>query len=100
MGAADVAIALESAGSTLGDWAVALAGGDVRDASRALVYARRSRLHARTSIIIGVAPGVAGALAISFGLLPPAYAPLAVLIGSIGSHLHMRAVDTPEQEDL
>lgn len=95
LGAADVAVALESAGTTLGDWAVALAGDDIRDATRALVAARRSRLHARASIVIGLAPGIAGALAIAFGLLPPAYAPLAVLVGSVGTHLHMRAA-TPE----
>lgn len=99
LASADVAVALESAGSTLGDWAVTLAGDDVRDASRALVTARRSRVHARASIVIGVAPGVAAALAIAFGLLPPAYAPLAVLVGSIASHLHLRAVDPPDQGD-
>ena len=96
LAAADVAIALESAGSTLGDWSVALAGDDVRDASQALVTARRARTHARASIVIGLAPGIAGALAIAFGLLPPAYAPLAVLVGSIASHLHLRAVDPPD----
>ena len=97
MSAADVAVALETAGSTLGDWAVAMAGEDVRDASRSLVLARRTRSHARTSIILSLAPGVAGALAIAFGLLPAAYAPLAVLLGSIASHLHLRAIDAPER---
>jgi cation transport ATPase len=91
--AADVGVALESAGSTLGDWAVNLAGDDVRDAARALVSARRSRMHARMSIVIGLAPGIASGLAIAFGLLPPAYAPLAVLISSVGTHLHLRAVE-------
>jgi len=99
LSAADVAVALESAGSTLGEWAVTLAGDDVRDAARALVSARRSRMHARTAIVIGLAPGVAGALAIAFGLLPPAYAPLAVLVGSIATHLHMRAVEPSDQDE-
>lgn len=96
--AADVGVALESAGSTLGDWAVNLASDDVRDAARALVAARRSRTHARMAMVIGLAPGIASGLAIAFGLLPPAYAPLAVLISSVGTHLHMQAVEPTERE--
>ncbi|MCU0690482.1 MAG: HAD-IC family P-type ATPase [Polyangiaceae bacterium] len=98
LGAADVAVALSAAGSTLGEWSVTLASDDVRDAAWSVVTARRTRSHARASVMISLAPGVAGALAIAFGLLPPAYAPLAVLLGSIASHLHVRAVDSPEPQ--
>lgn len=99
LGAADVAVVLEAAGSTLGAFSVTLASDDVRDAAGALVAARRARLHARMAIVIGLAPGVASALAIAFGLLPPAYAPLAVLISAVGTHLHLRAAD-PSQHDV
>lgn len=98
LSAADVAVVLEAAGSSVGDWSVTLASDDVRDAAGALVAARRARLHARMAIILGLAPGVASALAIAFGLLPPAYAPLAVLISAVGTHLHLRAAD-PSQHD-
>jgi cation transport ATPase len=90
--AADVSIALEAAGSTMGEWSVTLGGDDVRDAARAVVLARRTRNHARTSLVVGLVPGVAAALSIAFGLLPAAYAPLAVLVGAIAAHLHARSV--------
>ena len=93
--AADVAIVLEGAGSTLGNWPVSLAADDVRDASRALVWAKHARAQARWSIIIGLAPGIAAGLSIAFGLLPPAYAPLAVLASSVCSYLQIRAVEPP-----
>lgn len=100
LGAADVAVALEAAGTTLGEWAVRLAGDDVRDAARAVVSARRARGHARTALVISLAPGIAAALVIAFGLLPPSYAPLAVLLGSVAAHLHVRAVHSPDEEPL
>ncbi|MBI5538183.1 MAG: cation-translocating P-type ATPase [Deltaproteobacteria bacterium] len=98
LGAADVAVALEAAGSTLGEWSVALAGDDVRDAARALVSARRTRVHARTALGLGLAPGIACALAIAFGLVPAPYAPLAMLVGAILAYLHARAVDIPDRD--
>lgn len=98
LSAADVAIVLEAAGSAVGDWSVTLASDDVRDAADGLVAARRARLHARAAMFLGLAPGVASALAIAFGLLPPAFAPLAVLVSAVGTHLHLRAV-APSQHD-
>lgn len=97
LGAADVAVALEAAGSPMGEWAVMLAGDDVRDAARAVVGAKRARNQARTALVIGLAPGIAAALAIAFGLLPPAYSPLAVLLGAIGASLYARGVEDPAQ---
>ncbi len=97
LGAADVAVALEAAGSTMGEWAVMLAGDDVRDAARAVVLAKRSRNQARTALVVGLAPGIASALAIAFGLLPPAYSPLAVLLGSIGASLYARGLEERTQ---
>lgn len=89
---ANVSVALQAAGSTLGDWTVGLATDDVRQAAWALVCAKRARTQARVSMVIGLVPGIAAALVISFGLLPPAYAPLAVLISSVAAYLHLRAV--------
>ncbi len=98
LAAADVSVALDAAGSTLGEWTVALAGDDVRDAARALVWARRMRNHARTALVLSLGPGVAAALAIAFGLLPVAYAPLTALLGAAAAHLHAKAVQAPEHE--
>jgi len=97
LGAADVGVALDAAGSTVGDWAVMLAGDDVRDAARAIVGAKRTRAHARTALVIALAPGIAASLAIAFGLLPAAYSPLAVLLGAIGATLYGRGVEQPSQ---
>ena len=47
LGAADVAVALGAAGSTPGEWAVALASDDVRDAATALAIAHQARERAR-----------------------------------------------------
>jgi Cu+-exporting ATPase len=93
LGAADVAVAMDAAGSTSGEWAVTLAGDDVRDAARAVVGARRTRRQAQTSFVIAVAPGIAASLAIAFGLVPAAYSPLAVLLGAIGASLYARGTD-------
>jgi cation transport ATPase len=98
LGAADVAVALEAAGSTLGEWSVVLAGDDVRDAARALVSARRTRAQARTAVGLGLAPGAFCALAIAFGLIPAPYAPLSTLAGAILAYLHARAVDIPDRD--
>jgi cation transport ATPase len=94
----DVAVALEAAGSTMGEWSIALAGDDVRDAARAVVWAHRTRVHARVALGLSLAPGVACALATAFGLIAAAYAPLAMLAGSILAVLHARAVDVPDRD--
>ncbi|MCL2825701.1 MAG: HAD family hydrolase, partial [Polyangiaceae bacterium] len=96
--AAGVSVALDAAGAASGDWSIALASDDVREASGALIGAKRVRAVARVALVLGLAPSIASTLAIAFGLLPPAYAPLAVLVGAVMIHLHLRAVD-PSQQD-
>jgi len=98
LAAGDVAVALDAAGSTMAEWATTLAGDDVRDAARSLVMARSSRARARTALALGVAPGVAAALAIAFGLVPAPYAPLGMLVGGLLMYLHARAMDAPDRE--
>jgi P-type Cu+ transporter len=77
-----------AAGSAPGEWSVALASDDVRDATLALTVPRKCRERARLALGLGVSAQAAAALAIAFGLAPPAIAPvLAVLaaaaVGSI-----------------
>lgn len=88
LGAADVAVALGAAGSTPGDFAVSLASDDVRDAALSLALAHRARLEARAGVAIAVAPALLGSTVIAFGLLPPAYAPIASLLGGVLAVLH------------
>jgi Cu+-exporting ATPase len=90
LGAADVAVALRAAGSTPGDFAVTLASDDVRDGALSLALAHKTRLEARVGLGIAVVPALVGAGIISFGILPPAYAPLASLLGGVMAVAHAR----------
>jgi cation transport ATPase len=90
LGAADVAVALRAAGSAPGELAVTLASDDVRDGALALALANRTRLEARVALGIAVVPALIGAAIISFGILPPAYAPLAALLGGAMAVAHAR----------
>lgn len=91
--AADVAVALGAAGSAPGDFAVSLASDDVRDAALSLALAHRARIEARVSLALAAAPALFGSAAIAFGLLPPAYAPIASLLGGVVAIVHARALD-------
>ncbi|MBK8253984.1 MAG: HAD-IC family P-type ATPase [Polyangiaceae bacterium] len=106
---ADVAVALGAAGSAKptstpatpappklaapGDFAVTLASDDVRDAALALALARRVRTEARVGVAIAAVPALIGSVAVAFGLLPPAYAPIASLLGSVMATVHARALE-------
>ena len=93
LGAADVSVALAAAGSTPGEFAVSLASDDVRDAALSLALAHRTRLEARVALALTVVPALLGAGVIAVGLLPPAYAPIAALLGGIVAVVHARALD-------
>lgn len=93
LGAADVSVALGAAGSSPGDFAVALASDDVRDAALSLALAHRTRLEARVALALTVAPALVGAAVVAVGLLPPAYAPIAALLGGMVAVVHARALD-------
>ncbi len=83
LGAADVAIAMSSAGGTPGEWTVQLASDDVRDAAFAISLARATRDRARVSLVSGLVPPALALLAVGFGLAPLAVAPLAAALGAV-----------------
>jgi cation transport ATPase len=90
LGAADVAVAMGAAGSTPGEWAVALAGDDVRDAAEALALARATRARVWNTVALAATPGLAALLTIGFGIAPLAVAPLASLLGAVAVAVHAR----------
>ena len=94
LGAADVAVAMSAAGSTPGEWAVALASDDVRDAARALAIPHAARDRARVAIALGATPGIVALLAIGFGIAPLAVAPLAALAGALAVGVRAREAAT------
>jgi cation transport ATPase len=93
LSAAQVAVAMPAQGGASGEWGIMLASDDVRDGALAISLARRTKNEARTGLIMAMAPGTLLALAVAFGLLPPAYAPLAALFGAAAAALHARATD-------
>ncbi len=85
LGAADIAVAMASAGATPGEWSVALASDDVRDSAFALKVARALRDRARTALLVGFAPSAVTALALAFGVVPLSLAPIAVVAGTLAA---------------
>ena len=90
LAAADVAVAMSAAGGTPGEWAIALASDDVRDAAQALAIPHAARARIAWTIAMGTAPGLTAMLAIAFGVAPLASAPLAALLGAVMTALHAR----------
>ena len=91
LGAADVSVAMSSAGATPGEWTIALASDDVRDAALALSLAHTTRDRARLALAFGLVPPVLATLAIAFGLAPLAVAPLAAILGTAAALTHAKA---------
>jgi Cu+-exporting ATPase len=90
LGAADVAVAMGAAGSTPGEWAVALASDDIRDAAAAITIPHATRDRVRVCIALGASPVILAVLAIGFGVAPLAVAPLAALAGTLAVAVHAR----------
>jgi Cu+-exporting ATPase len=90
LGAGDVSIAMGAAGSTPGEWTVALASDDVRDAAMSLSIPHAAKARVRVAIVLGVMPGLVALLAIFFGVAPLAVAPLATLVGAVAVAVHAR----------
>jgi Cu+-exporting ATPase len=90
LSAGDVSVALGAAGSTPGEWSVALASDDVRDAARALSIAHETRDRAKIALVVGLSPAIVAVLAIAFGVAPLAVAPLAALAGAVAALVHAK----------
>jgi Cu+-exporting ATPase len=90
LGAADVAVAMRAAGSTPGEWAVALASDDVRGAAMALAIPHATRARVRVAMALGAIPGLVALLAVGFGVAPLAIAPLAAFVGAVAVAVHAR----------
>jgi Cu+-exporting ATPase len=90
LGAADVAVAMGAAGSTPGEWAVALASDDIRDAAAAITIPHATRDRVRVCIALGASPVILAVLAIGFGVASLAVAPLAALAGTVAVAVHAR----------
>jgi P-type E1-E2 ATPase len=95
LAAADVAVAMGAAGSTMGDWGVVVAGDDVRDAALALVIPHTARERARLTLVLGATPGIAALFAIGFGVAPLALAPIGALIGALAVSVQTREERVP-----
>lgn len=83
LAAADVAVALRSAGSTSADWGVQLATDDVRDAAFALHAARDCLRRARVDLALAALPGIALAAVSALGMLPAVWVPVLGTAGSL-----------------
>jgi Cu+-exporting ATPase len=94
LGAADVSIAMSAAGSAPGEWGVALASDDVRDAALALTVPRACRERAKTAALIGAAAQIVVGLGIAFGLAPPAIAPVIAVIAGASALAFVREPTT------
>lgn len=93
LGAADVAVALGAAGAPSAEWGISLASEDVRDAALSLALAKRSRAEARAGFALAAVPPLVGAAIVGVGILPPAFVPLASLLGGAMGIAHSRAID-------
>jgi P-type E1-E2 ATPase len=82
LGAADISVAMCSAGATPGEWMVALASDDVRDGALSLGIASSTRERARSVLAFGAVPCVLALLALGFGLAPAVIAPVGVVVGT------------------
>ena len=82
LGAADVSVALASAGSISAEWNVQLATDAIRDAAFAIAVAGRARREARLGVLVAVLPGVVGVATMAVGALSPAVTPLLALLGT------------------
>lgn len=82
LGAADVSVALASAGSISAEWNVQLATDAIRDAAYAIAVAGRARREARIGVLVAVLPGVIGVATMAVGASSPAVAPILALLGT------------------
>jgi Cu+-exporting ATPase len=92
LGAANVAVAMDAAGATPGEWAVALASDDVSHAADALVIPRTANAQAKVASALALAPAIFAVLAIAFSVAPLALGPVAALVGALAAALYLRSL--------
>jgi Cu+-exporting ATPase len=90
LGAADLAIAMEAAGSAPNEWGVSLASDDVRDAALALTIARSARERAWKALVIGGISQAAVAIGVAFSVAPPALVPVICVLAALAAGLDSR----------
>jgi Cu+-exporting ATPase len=83
LAAADVAVALRSAGSTSADWGIQLGADDVRDAAFALHAARDCLRNARIDLALAALPTFALASLAALGMLPAVWVPVLAAAGPL-----------------
>ena len=83
LAAADVAVALRSAGSTSADWGIQLATDDVRDAAFALHSARDCLRLARIELALAALPAFVLAGPAALGMLPAVWVPVLATAGAL-----------------
>lgn len=93
LAAAEISIALASAGSSAAEWSIQLADDDVRDAALAVRLAHDGRREARLGLLLTMGGGIAGAAAVGFGIAGPCFAPLASLAGTFVAYWRLRATE-------
>ena len=82
LSAADVSVALDSAGGAAAEWSVQLASDDVRDGAFAIRLAHGCRRAAWTGLAWSTGPGLGAALLMALGLAPVTAPALAAALGA------------------
>jgi cation transport ATPase len=93
LSAAEVSVALGSAGASSAEWSIQLASDDVRDAAYAVRLAHRCRREARLGLTLTLVPGLVAVLAVAFNVAPAALAPVAAVLGTVAALMRYRAVE-------
>ncbi len=91
LSAADVSVALNSAGSSSAEWSIQLASDDVRDGAFALRLAHDCRKDATLSLLWAAGPSVGCALLVGLSMVPVVTPALAALAGSAVAVSRLRA---------
>jgi cation transport ATPase len=91
LSAADVSVALDSAGASAAEWGIQLASDDVRDAAFALRLAHSSRRDAWLGLTWAAAPGLGATVLMTLGLAPTIAPALAALAGSAVAVARLRS---------
>jgi Cu+-exporting ATPase len=91
LSAADVSVALDSAGSSSAEWGVQLASDDVRDGAFALRLAHDCRSGGMLGLLWAAGPSAAATLFMALGLVPPMIPAFTALAGSAVAVARLRA---------